>query len=434
MKMNILKVKSCVQFLAIVLLFGGLENFAQGQQLDSLSLEICHTLAIDNSTISRQRTLHQQVAKASIYSVNTGYFPQLELNGQVNYQSDVTQLDITMPGFTIETPSKDQYRAAIDLNQLIYDGGYISRRKQLYSTSLQVEKSKLEVEEHQIKERINGLYLSVLLFNENIRLVELLKNDISTNITNLSAMLQNGIALKSNVDILQAERMKADQKLIELNSNKKSAINMLSILLGKELSEKIYFAPPAIEANLQDNTSNRSEFKLFDMQKVKLQRRSALINTRNMPKIYLFANGGYGRPGLNMLSNDFKWYGIAGVKLSIPLTNWLSTQYEKKVVANQQSLIDAKRADFARNNKMQLIQQAIEIDKYQQLIEKDKSIIAKRTGIKETESVKLANGVSTSNDYIAELNAENQAKLKLKLHEIQLMQSIINYNSLKGKI
>jgi uncharacterized protein (DUF3084 family) len=95
-------------------------------------------------------------------------------------------------------------------------------------------------------------------------------------------------------------------------------------------------------------------------------------------------------------------------------------------------LVDAQKEDFARNNKMQIAQQTNEIDKYKQLIDKDKEIVAKRTGIKETESVKLANGVSTSNDYVTELNAENQAMLNLKLHEIQLMQSIINYNSLKG--
>ena len=407
------------------------ESHASGQQADSsLTLDKCYTLAIDYSTISKQKTLQQQVANANVKTANSGWLPQAELNGQATYQSAVTSIPISMPG--IEALSKDQYKGTLDLKQVIYDGGYISRQKQLYNSSLQVEQLKLDIDIQQLKERINGLYLSVLLINENIHLIELLKKDISANIEKLSAMLSNGVALKSNVDILEAELMKADQKLIELTSNKKSTIEMLSILIGKTISENTVFVRPAIEANIKDTISNRPEYKLFDLQKTNLKSQSSLIGSKNMPKLYLFANGGYGRPGLNQLSNNFDWFYIAGVKLSIPLTNWTSTRHEKQVVVYQQSIIDAKKEDFARNNKMQISQQVNEMDKYRQLIEKDNAIIAKRSSIKENESVKLANGISTSNDYITELNAENQAMLNLKLHEIQLLQSIINYNSFKG--
>jgi outer membrane protein TolC len=283
-----------------------------------------------------------------------------------------------------------------------------------------------------LKERINGLYLSVLLINENIRLVELLKTDLSANIQKLSAMLTNGVALKSNVDVLEAEQMKADQKLIELSSNKKSTIEMISVLVGKRLPENTVFIQPVSVPDTRDTVSQRPEYKLFDSQKASLENQSLLISTKNMPKLYLFANGGYGRPGLNMLSNNFAWYGLGGIKLSIPLTSWTSTRHEKQVVIYQQSIIDSKKEDFSRNNHMQINQQLNEIDKYKKLIEVDKEIITKRTGIKETEAAKLANGVSTSNDYITELNAENQAMLNLKVHQIQLIQSIINYNAFKG--
>jgi len=406
----------------------GMNTFAQ--QPDSLTLDQCYTLAIEYSTISSQKTLQQQIAEANRKTANSGWLPQASLNGQASYQSDVTKISI--PGMNVESLSKDQYKGTLDLTQVLYDGGYISRQKKLYEAGLQVEQVKLDLSQQQLKERVNSLYLSILLLNENIRLVEILNKDIATNIDKLSAMLKNGVALKSNVDILEAEQMKAEQKLIELRMNKKSTIEMLAILLGKGFSEDTKFISPMMVANTSDTVSNRPEYKLFDLQKSSLQSHSALINTKNSPKLYLFATEGYGRPNLNMLSNDFKWYGIAGVKLSIPLTNWTSTRHERKVVTYQQSLVDAQKEDFARNNKMQINQQVNEIDKYKQLIEKDKAIVAKRTEIKETESVKLANGVSTSNDYVTELNAENQAMLNLKLHEVQLMQAIINFNSLKG--
>jgi outer membrane protein TolC len=412
----------------LFLFLTGIQANIFAQQYDSITLDKCYNLAIEHSTISKQKSLQQQIADENVKTANTGWLPKVDLNGQASYQNDI----IPVEQFGNAPLSKDQYKASLDLQQVIYDGGYICRQKQLYNSSLQVEQKKLDIDVQQLKDRINSLYLSVLLISENIRLVELLKKDITANIEELSTMLSNGVALKSNVDILEAERMKADQKLIELTSNKKTTLEMLSILIGKTIPEYTVFSNPAIEVNLNDTISNRPEYKLFDSQKVNLQNQSLLIGSKNMPKLYLFANNGYGRPGFNMLSNDFTYIGIAGIKLSISLTNWTSTRHECKVVTYQQSLVDVQKEDFARNNNMQIAQQVNEIDKYKQLIEKDKEIVAKRSGIKETESAKLANGVSTSNDYVTELNAENQAMLNLKLHEIQLMQSIISYNSLKG--
>jgi outer membrane protein TolC len=265
-------------------------------------------------------------------------------------------------------------------------------------------------------------------------LVDLLKKDITINIETLSAQLANGIVLKSNVEILEAELMKTDQKLIELNETKKSTLEMLAMNLGKTLSDKVILVYPAMEVNTKDTISNRPEYKLFDIQKSNLQQQSILINSKNMPKFLLFADGGYGRPGLNMLSNNFDWFYLAGIKLSMPITNWTSTRHEREAVALQQAIIDANKEDYARNNNIQIVQQLNEMDKYKQLIEKDNLIITKQTEIKDTEAAKLVNGVSTSNDYIIAVNAENQAIRNLKLHEIQLLQAQLNYNSLKGSL
>jgi len=415
--------------LAVVILIAlNLGRLAYGQRPDILSLEKCYSLAIEFSTLSKQNLLNQNIAEANRQTVNSGYLPQAEINGQATYQNDV----IPVESFGYQALSKDQYKATLDLKQVIYDGGYISHQKQLFKTGLKIEQVKLDISKQQLKERINNFYLSILLINENISLVELLRKDIRASIVNLSALLINGITLKSNVDILEAELLKADQKLIELEVNKKSTIEMLSIILGKEIPDNMVFTIPEVEKVKNDMDSNRAEYKLFEIQKTNLQNQYGLNDSKNMPKLYLFANGGYGRPGYNMLSNDFTWLYITGVQLSIPLTHWITTHRENKVITYQQSLIDIQKEDFSRNNQMQMKQQLNEIEMYRLLIEKDKSIITKRIEIKETVAAKLSNGISTSNDFLTELNAENQSMLNLKLHEIQLLQATLAYKSLIG--
>jgi len=47
-------------------------------------------------------------------------------------------------------------------------------------------------------------------------------------------------------------------------------------------------------------------------------------------------------------------------------------------------------------------------------------------------SSSLKNGVITSADYIRDLNAALQAKANLETHKVQLVQSSVNYQTIKG--
>jgi outer membrane protein TolC len=45
----------------------------------------------------------------------------------------------------------------------------------------------------------------------------------------------------------------------------------------------------------------------------------------------------------------------------------------------------------------------------------------------------LESGVITANDYLREINAEDQARQALLLHELQWLQARINYKIISGK-
>lgn len=409
-------------------LFLGQAVAVQVQQADSLTLDQCYELAIAHSTLGKQAGLQQQITASGMKSTGSGYLPQAQINGQATYQSAVVTLPISMPG--VEPLNKDQYKATLDLQQMVYDGGYISRQKKMLESNLLIEQNKLDITTLQLKDQVSGIYLGILLLDEQIRITEVYGKDLANNIEKLSSLLQNGVALKSNVDLLEAELLKAQQQEAGLHSDRRSLVRMLSVLVGKELPDRARLVMPRPEADINDPVSNRPEFRLFEARKSYLERQAALIDSKNLPKVSVFATGGNGRPGLNMLSNSFDWYYMVGAKLAIPLTNWTSTRHEKRTVVYQQSLVDEQKTDFTRQNRMDIIRQIGEIDKYRVLIGKDKAIIAKRKEIAATEEKKLLNGVSTSYDYVTQLNAESQAMLDQKLHEIQLIQAIVNYKSL----
>ncbi|HNF44310.1 MAG TPA: TolC family protein, partial [Ferruginibacter sp.] len=229
-----------------------------------------------------------------------------------------------------------------------------------------------------------------------------------------------------------AELLKVSQRIIESQANRKSAIEMREVLTGSPIDAHASFVKPAMLAD-KDETISRPELKLFDYQKQQFRLQSRLIQAKANPKVSLFGTGGYGRPALNMLKNEFQWYYLGGVKLSIPITGQFTRQREMKVMRMQEQIVEKQREAFLSNNRQLQVQQKNELEKYGQLIGSDAEIVGLRTKIKENASVRLANGIITSSDYITELNAENQAMLAQKLHEVQWLQAQYNYKLIIGK-
>jgi len=53
--------------------------------------------------------------------------------------------------------------------------------------------------------------------------------------------------------------------------------------------------------------------------------------------------------------------------------------------------------------------------------------------VKEAAKAQLENGVITANDYLREVNAEDQARQSRITHQLQLLQAQINYQTISGK-
>lgn len=402
------------------------------QSARTLTLEQCYDLLAKTSPLAQQKALTITAGNLAEKNLNLKWLPQADLNGQATYQSDVTSVPIKLPNLAIDEPSKDQYKGTLDLVQPVFDGGVTGTQKKIQRATTNIESQKVEVDLYQLRSRVNTYFFTALLMDENIRIMELTKADLENNIRKVSAQAANGIATNSNVDVLKAELLKVSQRIIEYQANRKSAIEMLEVLTGSPIDANASFVKPAMLAD-KDETISRPELKLFDYQKQQFRLQSRLIQAKANPKVSLFGTGGYGRPALNMLKNEFQWYYLGGVKLSIPITGQFTRQREMKVMRMQEQIVEKQREAFLSNNRQLQVQQKNELEKYGQLIGSDAEIVGLRTKIKENASVRLANGIITSSDYITELNAENQAMLAQKLHEVQWLQAQYNYKLIIGK-
>lgn len=416
-----------VKLIGLLLLLGAK---AYNQTNTWLTIDSCYSMAKKNYPMIKQMALIEKTKEYSIANAAKGYLPQLHFAGQATYQSEVTQLPISLPGVAIQQLSKDQYRIYGEISQSLTDPILIKQQKEFIRAHSAAEQEKLEVEFYKLKERINQVYFGVLLIDAQLEQSNLLKKDIETGIKKTNAAIANGTGLKSNADMLSAELLKVEQRTTELKATRKGFTDMLSLFINQSLTEKDMLQTPEIQT--VSPSIHRPELKLFDVQKKSFDAQNKILLAKNLPKLSLFFQGGYGRPTLNVLNNEFGTYYIGGARFSWNVTGFYTYKKEKQMQEINQHVIDVQKEVFLFNTNMVLKQQNSELTKLSELMVSDSQIITLREKIKNTANAQLENGTITSLDYLHTLNAEDQAKQNLALHKIQFLLAQYTYQTTSG--
>ena len=403
----------------IFLFFIGLIN---AQEI--ITLEQCYQWSRENYPLIKKQELIKKAEQYTTENALKGWLPQVNITAQATYQNDVTQFPVKLPNVNVEPLSKDQYKVFADVSQTIYDGGNIRNQKNLAKIQSEVQTIQTEVELDKLKERINQLYFGILQTNKQWTQLQFTKLDIKEGIKKAEAQLKNGVIFRSNLDVLKAELVKIEQKEIELQAIKQNFVQMLSYFIKKNIDENTQLETP--EKILLTKNNNRSELKLFDAQKQLLETQRKIINTKNTPKLGAFFQGGYGKPGFNMLKNEFDLFYIGGVRLNIPISGFYTQKNDLALLENQSQEIEIQRENFLFNQNFIEIQQRNDLEKIQNLIDKDNELIELRKSIKTASLAQLENGVINTNDYLREVTAEEQAILTKITHEIQYL--LTQYN------
>ncbi|MBK9734164.1 MAG: TolC family protein [Saprospiraceae bacterium] len=354
---------------------------------------------------------------------NSKYLPQISISGQATYQSETSGLDINLPGININRLSKDQYKAQLEANQLLFDGGAINLQKKIKSTSSGIETLNAELDMEQVREQIIHIYFSILEIDARIGLLKYKRQDITSMLDKMDAAVKNGTHLKSDWKNMVVEKLNLDQYDIELLAIKENQIKILNILTGNKLNVNTNFELPAEIQSGKTNFSAKPMMRLIDLQKINLNNTKELDLALSRPKASLFLQLGYGKPGLNFLKNEFEPYYLGGFRVQWSLSNLYTKSKD-----NQINKLGNLKVEIKQKNYQQLLDTKIagyetEVDKLTRLIKKDREIIQLREEIKNIFSTQLENGSITSTDYLIKLNDENESKINSEVHNIQFIKA-----------
>ena len=273
-----------------------------------------------------------------------------------------------------------------------------------------------------IRQRVNDIYFGILLLDEKIQLNKDFQTLLQSNLDKLNSMLSNGIAMQSDVNVVRAEKLKAEQQATELASSRKSLMDMLAVFIGKEFTELAM--PQDVIVPTQSN--NRPELHLFDTQIELANAQESLLNARLLPKLSVFAQGYYGYPGYDqfdaMFNRDWKLNGMIGVRLSWNIGALYTRKNDRAKLNTRRGLVESARETFLFNNHLLEIQQTDGIAKYRQMITDDHEIVALRSDVRQSAESRLEHGIIDTNNLLQEITRENQSRIDLSTHTILMLK------------
>ena len=404
-----------------------LPMLAMGQTLDE-----CQQAAEKNYPLIRQYGLIEKTTELTVANIQKGWLPQVSAQAQATYQSDVTawpdEMKMMMNGMGIDMKglTKDQYRVGIDVQQTIYDGGVIGSQKAIAREQGKVQAAQNEVNIYHVRKRVNEMYFSLLLIDEQIKLNVDLQTLLAGNESKLESMTKHGTAAESDLQNVKAERLNVVQKATELASQRQMLQRMLSTFCGMEVKE--VRKPVLSVAEVLQQTGRRPELKALDAQIDLLNAQERALNAALIPKVGVFAQGFYGYPGLNMFEDMMhrKWSlnGIVGARVTWNIGALYTRKNDKAKLQLQRDMTESNREVFLFNNNLEQIQQNEDIARFQKLMADDEEIITLRSAVRKAAESKLSHGIIDVNDLVREINAENAARVQQSMHEIEMLKQI----------
>ena len=399
-----------------------LATFAQSQQIHTLDAVL--SAAKEHVPTGRQLPLIAAANDAALAQLRSNYFPQASLNGQATWQSDVTSFPIMLPNIEVPSISKDQYRVTLEVLQPIWDGGQTARLGDVQTAQSKVEAQKIAVEQHAIREQVIQLYCAALLSKKQADALVATQNDIRTRRARIQEQVNNGTAIPAHVLAFDARLLELEQMQEEAMSRRNSALDGLALLSGLTIAAKDSLVVPPT-ATIPTFASQRPELTLFGLQQASAAAQEKTIQTRLLPRVNAIATLGYGRPGLNFLSNEFQPYAIFGVNFKWNLSGFYNRapHKERQQLQIQSERIALQREQFLLMNSLKNNQQQREIERLTKVQERDMAIVRLRDQVANTAAVQMENGVLTPSEYLIETTNATAARINAQLHEIQRLQA-----------
>lgn len=400
-----------------MLMVFGLQG-AGAQTSDRLTLDECRRLARENYPAVKQYALTEQSSEFTLSNIAKGWLPRISVQATGAAFTDILKDNPQMQAMGV---SMDNYvaGASVTVRQNVYDGGQTAAEKRMAEAQTDVKSKQLDVAMYEVNGRVDQLFFSILLIDEQSQMNRLLQTDLETAEQTVRSMMKGGVANQGDLETLEVERLKLQQQQDVLQTSRKACLDMLGLFIGKSLSAQTQLQKPSDGKTTQ--ACLRPELSYYTAQEQLLAAQKKRLDAKLMPTLSFFGTGMVHSQVTPLLNRALL---MGGLTLSWNIGALYTRKNDLRQLSLQRSEIDAQRETFLFNNRLQQSNTDGNIASLRKQAEKDGEIVSLRENILRRSRKKVAAGTESVNEMVRNINAVNQARQQKALHEVQLLQEV----------
>ena len=342
----------------IIVLVGLLvwSGYASSQQ--TLTLEECRNLAIQNNKelqISGQKVKAADEERKAAF---TKYFPQLSaMGGYMWNQKDINLLDMdalsaklgSALGPIAQLPVFGQLMGGVDemqhldvqniwvggvsLVQPVFMGGKIVSYNQITKYARELAESMNDLQLQEVIYKTDETYWQVISLVNKKKLADAYVNLLRKMDSDVRAMISEGIATQADGLSVKVKLNEAEMAQTKVDNGLALSRMLLAQICGLPLDDPMALADENIEdfpvksneasANVNEAFANRDELRSLELAARIYQKKERIVLADMLPNVALSANYLVTNPNaFNGFKNEFAGMFNVGVMVKVPLSGW----------------------------------------------------------------------------------------------------------------
>ena len=394
-----------------------------------LQLPALQRAAIESDPRMREVALLQSQSDLRQRNISAERLPAVAVEALAQYQSDVPTAPFTLPnGQPIFAPPKATFDGHLRVDQRIFDRS-LTAQSALERAQLDESQARVRTTVYAQRQMVNDAFFAAALLQQRAATLDAAVADLEARRRETETRMREGAALPSDLAAVEATLLLRRQDAAALRADRKAALARLAKLTGETIGDDDVLVLPETESvvaaarKADDPQRGRPEYEQFSRTRDRIARQQDAAAAQDVPRLSAFARVGYGRPGLNFISDQFETYGVGGIQLQWKAWTWGAAGRERDALSLQQQIVDAEQAAFARGLGEAVEGDLATIDRLHDTLASDDRIVELRELIDRTTRARLDEGVVTAADYL-DRNAELlQARYNRVGHQVELAQA-----------
>ena len=406
---------------------------------DTLRVERLQDAALQNDPRTAQRALLREATDLRLQVIGADRLPQVTFNGQATHQSDVTRPTFGVPGLTVPEFPRDRWQATLDVEQRLYDGGDVARRRELEEARHAESEAALQVSLYQLRSDVNSAFFSAFLFEKRADEYQALMGDLDARLKAVRARVEAGTALGRDAAEIEAERVRAELQRDEARASRRAALATLADLAGRPIDTTSVLALSESEPEREypglaaaAMLRRRPEFEQFQRSRLRLDKEIAYAGTENRPRVYAFGQAGLGLPGLDQFRTSSDAFWQAGLKVEWKPWTWRSAGRTAATYRLQQQIVATEEQALGRQLARNVLTDLEDIGRLKAALADDERIVSLRTEVERQARAQFDEGAITTPDYVEARTDIVEARLTLERHRVELAQARARYLTTLG--